>query len=314
MLGQTTMRLRRPLAFGILALAMVGCGLSVVGGAAGSSGGPEDGGREASLPPNDPNDPPDATDPDASTCDGAPTCAPFDLVVLAPGQIVRAVAVTDANLFFINATAKTIVRVDLDGSNPTDLVTTAEPARQLTTDGTYVWYTGPDLHSLHISTKIDSPVATGISGCVSLDPAANAIYAADFDDDRIVSVAYGTIIATDLLTADAGVRFPWGVAATDTDVYFTTSGTRPGIIYKRPKNGTTNTTIKQDQANPNCLTFDETGALYWVNNADGSIHRSDADGNNEVVLVSGETNITQVAVDSSFIYWGAENKVRRLAR
>ena len=302
----------RRLALATIAVAMVGCGLSVVGSDTSSSGGPADGGREASS--NDvTNDPPDAP-VDGSTCDGSPTCAPTDLVVLPQDQVVRAVAVTTDGLYFINQTAKTIVRAGLDGSSPTDVLTTAEAARQLAVDGQLIWYTGPDLRRVATNGLSDVVIQTGVNGCVSVDPDKTSVYAADFDDNRILSFPYLDVVATDLLTADAGVAFPWGVAATATDIYFTTSGTRPGIIYQRSKTGTTNTVIKEDQANPNCLTFDETGSLYWVNNADGTIHRSKADGSDEVVLVTNETNITQVAVDEKFLYWGSQNKVKRLAR
>lgn len=293
---------------------MVGCGLSIVGTEAeSSSGGTGDGGREASSSDVS-NESPDAS-PDAPSCDGAPTCTPADLVVLPTGQVVRAVAVTSNNVFFINATTKKIMRAGVDGSNVTEVVGTTEPARQLIADETYVWYTGPDLHRVFAATGLaDTLLATGISGCVSLDPAKTVVYAADFDDHRIVTVPYAGILASDFLTADAGVAFPWGVAATDTDTYFTTSGARSGFIYRRPKAGDTTTIVKQNQSNPNCLTFDEAGSLYWVTNADGTIHRSNADGSDEVVIASGETNVTQIAVDEQFIYWGSENKVRRLAR
>ena len=123
----------RRLALVTIAVAMVGCGLSVVGSDTSSSGGPGDGGREGSS--NDvTKDPPDAPF-DGPSCDGAPTCTPADLVVLAPDQVVRAVAVAGDNLYFINQTANTIVRADLDGSNRTDVLTTTGPARQLAVDG-----------------------------------------------------------------------------------------------------------------------------------------------------------------------------------
>ena len=302
----------RRLALVTIAVAMVGCGLSVVGSDTNSSGGPGDGGRESSLG-DVTNDPPDAPF-DGSSCDGAPTCAPADLVVLAQDQVVRAVAVAGDSVYFINQTAKTIVRAGLDGSSPTDVLTTAEPARQLAVDGTHIWYTGPDLRHVGTDGLVDILLQSGVSGCVSVDPDKAVVYAADFDGNRILSFRYAGGFPGDFLTADAGVAFPWGVAATATDIYFTTSGTRPGIIFKRSKTGTTNTLIKEGQANPNCLTFDEAGSLYWVNNSDGSIHRSKADGSDEVVLIKNETNITQVAVDDKFIYWGSQNKVKRLAR
>ncbi len=302
----------RRLALVTIAIAMVGCGLSVVGSDTNSSGGPGDGGREGSSNDvtNDPPDPPF----DGASCDGAPTCAAADLVVLAQDQVVRAVAVSGDSLYFINQTARTIVRTGLDGSNPTDVLTTAEPARQLTVDGEHIWYTGPDLHHVSASGGGDLVLQTGVSGCVFVDPDKTVVYAADFDSNRILSLPYVGGPRSDFLTADAGVAFPWGVAATAADIYFTTSGTRPGIIYKRSKTGTTNEVVKEAQANPNCLAFDEAGSLYWVNNSDGSIHRSKADGSDEVVLVANETNITQVAVDEKYVYWGSQNKVKRLAR
>ncbi len=306
---------RRHLALSTLAVAMIGCGLSVVGteGSSSSSGGPGDGGREA-APVDAGSDVIEDASSDAPACDGSATCTPTDLVVLPLGQTVRAVAISSQALYFINETSKTIVSAGLDGSNPTDLVTTTQAARQLTVDDTYVWYTGPDLHRFRISTGTDVLVATGVTGCVSVDPSKTVVYAADFAGNRIVSALYAGAGGVDYLTGKEGVAFPWGVAATANDVYFTTSGARSGFIYRRPKIGTVNTVVKHDQLNPNCLTFDSSEQLYWVNNADGSIHRSKADGTDEVVLVAGQANVTQVAVDDNFLYWGTQNKVKRLAR
>ena len=48
-----------------------------------------------------------------------------------------------------------------------------------------------------------------------------------------------------------------------------------------------------------------TPQIYWVNEGDGTIHRSNTDGTNEVVLVSGLSLVSAVAVDPSFgkIFW-----------
>ncbi|MBX3208176.1 MAG: hypothetical protein KF764_24225 [Labilithrix sp.] len=332
--GSSTARLRRRLVF-TAALGAAGCGLGVVGS---ESAPPSDvdAGREGGF--RDPSPPVDAPVTDAPVlCDGAPAdtpdncgscghdcaggacvagrCAALDLLVLPPGQTVRAVAVNSTNLYFIDNMSRTIVRAELDGSTPSNIVTTSLPGSQLAVDDTYLWYTGAGLRRTSATGTDEVLLADNVGGCVAIDPDKTRVYAADFDGDRIVAVPYGGGLATDLLTADAGVSFPWGVAANATHMFFTTSGNDPGRILRRPKaddGGTT--TVKVAQKNPNCLAFDEAGLLYWVTHNDGVIHRSKADGSDEVVLATDQAEVTQVAIDEKFLYWGTGNKVRRLAR
>ncbi|MBX3199036.1 MAG: hypothetical protein KF894_12965 [Labilithrix sp.] len=327
-------RLGRRLVFAA-ALGAVGCGIGIVG----SEPPPvsdADAGREGGF--RDPSPPVDAPTGDAPLlCDGAPpdtsencgacgrdcaggacdagTCAPIDLVVVPADQTVRAVAVNGDGLYYLTEQSRTIVRTALDGGGPTDVLTSADATQQIAVDDTYLWYTSTSLW--RASTDGSDPVALAVGsyGCVSVDPSKTVVYAADFDGDRIISVPYGGGLASDILTADAGVESPWGVAANATDIFFTTSDGGSGSIATHPKDGDGGTiTLKTGQPTPNCLTFDEDGRLYWANYGDGTIHRSKADGGDAVVLATGQTAVTQLAIDAKFYYWGTGNAVRRLAR
>lgn len=326
-------RLGRRLVFAA-ALGAVGCGLGFVGGDpppasdvdAGFEGGFRDPSPPVDAPPGDapllcdgaPPDTPENCGACGRDCAGgacdAGACAPIDLVVLPADETVRAVAVNGDGLYYLTEPSRTIVRAELDGGSPTGVLTADGATRQIAVDDTYLWYTSTSLWRASADGGGPVSLALGSFACVSVDPSKTAVYAADFDGDRIVAVPYEGGLASDLLTADAGVASPWGVAANATDVFFTASGDA-GSISKHPKDGGGGTTtLKTGQANPNCLTFDEDGLLYWVNYGDGTIHRSKADGSEATVLATGQTSVTQLAIDAKFFYWGTDNKVRRLAR
>ena len=236
--------------------------------------------------------------------------APDRPVVLPP--TAARVAVNGNGPFASPSVATT--RAELDGGSPTGVLTADGATRQIAVDDDYLWYTSTSLWRASMDGGAPVSIALGSSARVSVDPSKSAVDAADVEGDRIIAVPYEGGLASDLLTADAGVASPWGVAANATDVFFTSSGDA-GSLSKHPKDGGGGTTtLKTGQANPNCLTFDEDGLLYWVNNGDGTIHRSKADGTEAIVLATGQTAVTQLAIDAKFYYWGTGNAVRRLAR
>ncbi|MBX3232046.1 MAG: hypothetical protein KIT84_19975 [Labilithrix sp.] len=295
----------------------VACGLDLTGVASVRS--ESDAGGDVSRPP-----PTTTTEPEAGVeprCDGG-LCPPEVVLALPATELVRAVTVDGPFLYYVNATSKKVFRVNAaDGSEPREMV--SEEVRQLAVRGDVLFYTYPQgIRRMTLTTHDAVGGGEGVVGCLDIDKDGSFVYVADFAKNRIMRLPFaagGTAAA--LFESEDGVQRPWGVAVTATDVFFTLSGGPPGELRRRPLTPSTTPplTLARDRENPNCMVIDEAGRVYWPNNRSGTLERIDADGRNVVTLAAGQgkgdgATFTQLGIDARFIYWSADNEIRRLAR
>jgi hypothetical protein len=243
----------------------------------------------------------------------AGTCAPYDLVVAAPTDTIRAVAIDSAHLYWSNTTANTVVQANLDGTSPHAFLSGVS-ADEIAVDATALYYTSGGLHRVPFGAPIDTEITPGPDGCIWIE-SPTLVYTTEFTMNEVVSVNLDAGSITILLGSSDGVFQPWGVASTAVEFYWTSSGPAvDGSIAGHPLPSGANATLRSGLANPNCLSFDEAGRLYWPNYGDGTIHRSNADGTSETTLASGQIMPTTVAINATYLYWNSGNNVVRLAR
>ena len=241
-------------------------------------------------------------------------CQPLDLVSAPAGQTVRAVAIDSTHLYWGNTTDQTIVIANLDGTSPASFLMGVQ-IEEIAVDATALYYTAGDgLHMVPFATMTDMHVAPGPEGCVW--PVSSGLaYSVEFGANNVVSVDLDSGTVTTLLGAADGIFQPWGVASTATELFWTSSGPDvDGSIASQPLPSGAAATLRSGLANPNCLSFDEKGRLYWPNHVDGTIHRCNVDGSGDVTLASGQVMPTTVAVSLHYLYWNSGNNVVRLAR
>jgi hypothetical protein len=244
----------------------------------------------------------------------AGVCQPLDLVSAPSGQTVRAIAIDSSHLYWGNTTDQTVVIANLDGTSPTSFLTGVQ-IEEIAVDATALYYTAGDgLHVVPFATMTDTHVASGPEGCVW--PVSSGLaYSVEFGANNVVSVDLDSGTVTTLLSAADGIFQPWGIASTATELFWTSSGPDvDGSITSQPLPSGAAVTLRSGLSNPNCLSFDEKGRLYWPNHVDGTIHRCNVDGSGDVTLASGQVMPTTVAVSLHYLYWNSGNNVVRLAR
>ncbi len=314
-------------------VAFCGCGLGVQGTfVAGDGGPPPDAasGSDALAPPPPPGD--DAgVDAPACTADlandpkncgacgrdcggsacTAGACAPVAIVTTSPND-VRSVAVSDTRLFWSSQSAATIRAAALDGTG--SVVVVSRAAEEIAVDATWLYYvSGGNLRRAKHDGSADTQLASGWGGCVFVGPSP-LVYGLDASS-KLFELDTTTLAQRTVATSADGVFQPWGVAVSGADLYW--SGIQhnfpDGGIWRRPLDGGVTAEILLHQGNPNCLTMHDS-MLWWPNADEGAILRSDLAGAGRVVLATGQTIPTTVAVDAKFVYWNSGNSVMRLAR
>jgi len=239
----------------------------------------------------------------------AGVCQPEDLVSIAAGRTVRAIAIDSTYLYWSNTTEMTIVRANLDGTGQAPILMGVS-ANEIAVGASALYYTDGSLHVLPFSSMVSSIVASGPDGCIWLTGSGQA-YTAEFVGGNVLRVDLGGAGVTTLLS---GLTMPWGVASTATELYWTSSGTDAGSISRQALPAGSAQAIGSSLDNPNCLTFDETGRLYWPDYFSGVIERSNPDGTDATTLATGQVTPTTVAVNAKYLYWNSANHVVRLAR
>jgi hypothetical protein len=236
-------------------------------------------------------------------------CQPSNLVILQTGQTVRAVAVDSTYLYWSNTTDMTVVRANLDGTSPMTLVTGVN-AMEIAVDTHALYYTNGSLVRMPFAATVSSTLASGPNGCIWLTSSGLA-YAVEYGSPGAI---YSVDLADGGVTLLGGLSTPWGVASTATDLYWTYSGTDEGAILRQAWPSGTPVTISSGLDNPNCLSLDETGQLYWPDYNSGVIHRCNPDGGSNTTLATAQVTPTTVAVSPTYIYWNSANNLVRLAR
>jgi hypothetical protein len=258
---------------------------------------------------------------DSGLRDGAAVGDGGTIVVEAPdADVVRCVAADDTNLYWSDQTAMTLMQSALDGSRPTTLLMAVDVSEMFLA-GTKLYYygtysTNSGLHVLDLVAHTNQFLSPDIQGCVWVT--ATAAYSVNVVTSVVYRIDPSSGAATQLLGPNDGINGPWGVAADDTHLYWTNRDpTYGGTVLRQLIDGGSNAQqerLATQQSRPQCLTLDGTGLLYWANFDDGTIHRAQVDGGGQMLIAQQQTQPTQIAVTTQFVFWNSGNHVVRNPR
>jgi hypothetical protein len=296
---------------GVCATIALGCSLVFPLNPLGDGVRPQDGGGSPeSSSPQDSGLPVDSS----RICDAA-ACAPTTLYSTPnPMDVIRAVAVDSTHVVWANMSDSTIDEVNLDGTNPSVLLTGVSVS-ELTIGGAYVYYTGTydagtGLFSLDQSGNT-SMVSSFGDACVWV--VGSSAYVVDRGTNTIAQIDLGTGAETPLLQASSDVTNPWGVATDTSSLYWSDGVSEVGSIWRDPLDGGPATELAMNQRRPQCVAVDDGGAVYWANFDDGTVSEWTVAGGSSTVA-QGQTNPTTVVITAQFLYWNSANSIVRLAR
>jgi hypothetical protein len=255
-----------------------------------------DGGDGA--PSNDASN--DTTSP--PPCPQATVC---DVIV---SSTVLDVAVTSTALFWLDSSGAVMTSAP-SGADAHAIVTgEASPLAGIEADAQFVYWTAGG--SLRRAAASDGANATTIAtvggGCLKW-MVPGTLLAADPNAGDIWAVNASTGAKTTVTTASTT---PWGVAAVAFNDFFYSNYTAGRI--RRSDAGLTdpNPIIVQGQSGPRCIVTDKT-SLWWANRDSGNLVTAPTSGANPQTIVSGQTMISGLALDASFLYWTWQGGIRK---
>jgi hypothetical protein len=208
------------------------------------------------------------------------------------------IVVDDTNVYWIRATAGTIMKMPKAGGTPT-LVANAPDARRLALDDTHLYWTrnGSGIGGVsRISLGGGSVEAleSAILGTHQLALDASAVYFTSSTAIQKVSKAGGTST-----TVSGTMGLPDGVLLQGSTLFFLDDSSG-GSVKSVPKSGGTATTITTNDQ-PTGFAVDATH-VYW--NADAKrIVRTPHGGGTPEILADNELNPAELALDDCYVYW-----------
>lgn len=229
---------------------------------------------------------------------------------------VRAVAVDNAQLFVAGGGQILSLQVD-GGGTPAVVVDNAIPL-QLAVKGNDLWFSDGDsfVHHHAIDTGTDTKTNIFAGGCVTIDPDGTKVWATHGLPDPYFATFPISGGADPSGIVDGGLAGNlWGVTPAANGIYFSINAQQVALLNVATS---TATVIADNELNPQCITLDGNGHIYWPTYDDlghaGSINRADLNGQHLIVVVTGLLHPTQIAMDAEYMYWNSDNQVLRMHR
>jgi hypothetical protein len=280
-----------------------GCGESVLGGgppldAGGGAGGGADA-ADAAVARDVVVIPPPLPTP----------CAPDTVCEVVSATTIVDVAVTSTALFRLDSSG-TVMTSALDGASQRALVSNETgPLAGLEASADRVFWTANGV--LRRASAKDGSGKVSITnirgGCLRWmvpgtklfagGPAAGNVYVYD--------LAAGTV-TTPIVNATA----PFGVAGSSTNDIFYTNSVASGAIRHADGVMLYSGTIASNQSTPRCMATDG-ASVWWANNGSGNLVKSTTTGQSVATLVAGQTAISGIALDATYVYWTWQGGIRK---
>jgi hypothetical protein len=230
-------------------------------------------------------------------------------VVLAADQNgPLALALDQANLYWVDYDEGTIMKLPLAGGPPVTLATGQSHPEYIAVDATRVYWSTGGTNINPIGGIVEVPIAGGAPVVIASD--TNALHdSVASDGSHVFWTSYqgGTVTRTApdgsaSLTIASGQQTPMGVVVGATSVFW--SDETGGAVMKAPIDGGTPVPLASGQG-VTSIALDATN-VYW---ASGGLQTVPQSGGSPVMLAaapgSGQ-NGGNLAIDDAYVYWGLD--------
>ena len=223
-------------------------------------------------------------------------------------------AVVSSHLYWSSEYGGTIVEANLDGTNPTTIVTGQNYPIGVAVGGNHLYWadegTAPNFtDGTIVEANLDgtnpTTIATGLNSPFMVTVDSDHLYWTSFFGGTITEA---NLDGTNQTLIASGLSNPEGVAVDCCHLYWANLGS---TIVEANLDGTNPLTIATGQANPGALAVDSSH-LYWANGGRPGIAGSIVEGRgigggNPTPIATGQTGPLGMAVDSSHVYWANES-------
>jgi hypothetical protein len=230
-------------------------------------------------------------------------------------------AVVSSHLYWSSDIGGTIVEANLDGSNPTTIVTGQNSPVGVAVGGNHLYwanegtaaknYTDGTIVEANLDGTNQIPIATGLDSPFMVAVDSDHLYWTSFFGGKIIEA---NLDGTNQVPIVTGLGNPEGVAVDCCHLYWANNGS---TIIEANLDGTNPVTIADGQANPGGLALGPSH-LYWANGGTPTVAGSIVEGRGVggspptpiVTPIATGQNVTGplgVAVDSSHLYWANQS-------